>query len=212
MTNLSDTLSFYSQSPFGESSGLLNLSIFCEAEASGQGLSNNSIPLFVSSQQEFSSSIPLSTRGYKENVWSVLGTRWSYLDFDYSKIQKPSGSWFEGSVNINSRLPSSGFYESYMPLAISGVSKKSILNYLPAFVASEIVGSGNNSLNLFTLNNPDQSGLLSMSIPNVYSSSNNSIGLVTLGQYSMASGSLNLVATGVGFTQGSLNLFGFGKA
>lgn len=212
MTNLSNTISVYSESPFGESSGSLNLSIFCDAAASGQGLSNNQIPLFIGAEQEVSSSIPLSTRGYKENVWSVLGSRWSYLDITYSKIQKPSGSWSDGSLNSNSRLPSSGFTESYMSLAISGVNKKSIINYLPGFVASDTVGSGNSSLDLFTFNNPDQSGLLNMSIPNVYSSSNSSISLVTLGEYSMTSGSLNLVSTGVGFKEGSLNLFGFGKA
>jgi hypothetical protein len=91
-------------------------------------------------------------------------------------------------------------------MAISGQRVISYYGVMPLFVPVSATGSASGFLNLVTLNQEVATGEMPLfNKGHGLASSNTS--LVTYGGASMVSGSITMVATGIGFSYGSTSLY-----
>jgi len=184
-----------------ESTGIATLFLKCDTESSGVGLSTAVMPLYSPSYALPSGALNLFVEAKNQvGLWghSLYDAWGSYNVESWS-------SWPSGSK------PALGYNTANINMAISGQKLLSFNAVMPLYQPVSATGNASGFFNLYTLNQEVSTGTMNMTQTGheLYGSG---LSLFTEGNYVASSGTINLVATGIGHSDGTLGLvtFSFG--
>ena len=221
MTEQSKSVAGYSPAPFGESSGTATLFLFSNEASSGVGLTSGVAPLFVSAEQKSSSNIPMVTDGFLADVWSAIGSNWSYTNETFDQLTTTSGStrfsfsnaaqFIEGSFRSTSKARSTGYIQSPLNLFTSGSVKSEIFSVMPLFVSESSTGNASGTMTLFAINQESATGQTTLVIPRSHEFTSSNLDLAVKGSNAASTGFVDMSVSGIGFLSNTATLFTAGK-
>ena len=181
-----------------ESTGSMHLFMKCDTESSGVGLQTLEVPAFLQGYK-----IPSGTMGLfleaktQRNFWgSNLTELYPYYTSNWSDISS-AGSISSGIVNSN------------MHIVVSGERNISKYAVMPMSIYVDATGSSSGSMSLYTLNQQVATGEMVL-FTKSHELSSSIMHLAIEGGAAAVSGTMALVATGVGFSSSSAHLYVFG--
>ena len=200
MPNLA-TLNVLSTAPGAsvEATGAMNLFMKCDTASSGVGLQTLEVPAFLQSYTAPSGTLNLFLDARKQrNFWgSSLTEMYAYYGTPWSNVSS-TGFVSSGIVNNN------------IDMVVSGARVVSKYAVMPMAISVDATGTSSSFMALYTLNQEVATGEMNL-FTKSHDVTSSTMNLATKGGHTQASGTMTMVATGVGFSSSFMDLYVFGR-